>query len=73
LVAITEPFVSPNLEVRKEALHGFLKGDPMLRKLIALEVIFEIRGRESAPIDQTSLYYASSHLAHDRVTRSTCT
>jgi hypothetical protein len=35
----------------------------MLRKLVALEIIFEIFRRESAPIDHTPLYYASSACA----------
>ena len=35
----------------------------MLRKLVSLEIIFEIFRRESAPIDHTPLYYASSACA----------
>jgi len=44
----------------KKALDGFFESDSMLRKLVALEIIFEIFRRESAPIDHTPLYYASS-------------
>ncbi len=53
-------FVSANFEVRKKALDRFFESDSMLRKLVALEIIFEIFRGESAPIDHTPLYYASS-------------
>jgi hypothetical protein len=42
LVPVTKSLVSPNLEIRKEALDGFLKSDRMVGELVALEVIFKI-------------------------------
>ena len=42
LVAVTILFVSPNLEIRKEALDGIVKSDSMLGKLGALEIVFEV-------------------------------
>ena len=42
LVTVTILFVSPNLEIRKEALDGIVKSDSMLGKLGALEIVFEV-------------------------------
>ena len=42
LVAVTILFVSPNLEIRKEALDRIVKSDTMLGKLGALEIVFEV-------------------------------
>ena len=58
LKAIAKFLVSPNFKIRKKALDGFFESDSMLRKLVSLEIIFEIFRRESAPIDHTPLYYA---------------
>jgi hypothetical protein len=37
LVPVAELLVSPNLEIRKEALDRFLKSDRVLRELVALK------------------------------------
>jgi hypothetical protein len=52
--------VSPNFEIRKEALDRFLKSHLMLEEFVALEIILEVFGRESAPIDHTPFYYGSA-------------
>jgi hypothetical protein len=60
LISITKFLVSPNFEIRKEALDRFLKGHLMLEEFVALEIILEVLGRESAPIDHTPFYYGSA-------------
>jgi hypothetical protein len=46
MIAIAKFLVSPNFEIRKKALDSFFESDSMLRKLVALEIIFEIFRRE---------------------------
>jgi len=60
LIAITKSLVSAKFEIRKKALARFLETDPMLKELVALEIVLEVFGRESAPINHTSLYYGSA-------------
>ena len=59
LVAVTKSPVPSNLKVRKEALDSLAEGDSMGMELVAAEIVLEVRGRESMPIDQSSLYCGS--------------
>ena len=56
LEAVAISFVAPDLVVFKEALHSFLKCDPMLVKLVAFKIVFKLLRREPIPIDQLSFY-----------------
>jgi hypothetical protein len=60
LISITKLLVSPNFEIRKEALDRFLESHLMLEEFVALEIILEVFGRESAPINHTPFYYGSA-------------
>jgi hypothetical protein len=56
LIAITKLLVSPDFEVRKEALDHFLESDLMLEDLVALEITLEVFRRESTLINHTRFY-----------------
>jgi hypothetical protein len=56
LVAIAISFIPSYLEVLEETLDGFVKSHPVLKKLVALEIVFEVPGREAMPIGQSSFY-----------------
>jgi hypothetical protein len=64
LISITKFLVSLNFEIRKEALDRFFKSHSMLEEFVALEIILEVFGRESAPIDHTPFYYGSAEKNH---------
>jgi len=52
LVAIAISPIPSYLEVLEEALDGFVKSHPMLKKLVTLEIVFEVSGRETMPVGQ---------------------
>jgi hypothetical protein len=54
LVAIALSLIPPYLEVLEETLDGLVKSHPVLKKLVALEIVFEVPGREAMPVDQPS-------------------
>jgi hypothetical protein len=62
LVTVTILLVSSNLEVREKALDGFVKSDSMFEKLVAFEIVFEVRRGESVPVNH-ALFYRYSALA----------
>jgi hypothetical protein len=42
LVTVTMLLVPSNLEIREEALDGFVEPDSMLEKLVVFEIVFEV-------------------------------
>jgi len=60
LVTVTILLVSSNLEIRKEALDGFIEPDSMLEELIAFEIVLEVRWREPTPVNHTPFYAAAA-------------
>jgi hypothetical protein len=60
LVTVAILLISSNLEIRKEALDGFVEPDSMLEKLIAFEIVLEVRRREPTPVNHTLFYAASA-------------
>jgi len=53
LVTVMVALISPNLEVRKEALDCFVESDSMLETFVTVEIILEIRRCESMPVQSS--------------------